>query len=83
MKPLIVREAFHDTENDAVDLHTVRYKAAFEAYQHLVARNTNLYLSGGKISDTARQDEERALDALDCARHRLLDAAAHAYPTLH
>jgi hypothetical protein len=83
MKPLIVREAFHDPENDAVDVHSVRYKTAYQTYQDLVARNTSLYLSGGKPSDTARQDEERAFDELDCARHALLDAAALAYPTIH
>jgi hypothetical protein len=83
MKPLIVREAFHDPENDAVDVHSVRYKAACKAYHHLVDRNKDLYLRGGKPSDTARQDEERAFDELDCARHALLDAAALAYPTIH
>jgi hypothetical protein len=83
MKPLIVREAFHDPENDAVDVHSVRYKAAYEVYQQLVDKHANLYFSGGKPSDAARQDEERAFDELDCARHALIDAAALAYPTIH
>jgi hypothetical protein len=83
MKPLIVRQAFHDPENDAVDVHSVRYKAAFEIYRRLVDRNADLFLSGGKPTDAARLDEERAFDALDCARHALLDAAALAYPTVH
>jgi hypothetical protein len=83
MKPLIVRVAFHDAENDAVGVYSARYKKACKAYQHLFDQNKNLYLRGGKPSDTARQDEERALDELDCARHALLDAAALAYPTIH
>jgi hypothetical protein len=83
MKPLIVREAFHDPENDAVDVHSVRYKAAHEVYQQLVDKNADLFKTGGKPSDSEREDEERAFDALDCARHALFDAAVLAYPTIH
>jgi hypothetical protein len=83
MKPLVVRAAFHDPENDAIDLFSVRYRAAYEVYQQVVDRNADLCLSGGKPSDAALQDEERAFDELDCARHALLDAAALAYPTIH
>jgi hypothetical protein len=28
-------------------------------------------------------EEERAFEALDCARHALLTAAERAYPTIH
>ena len=84
MKALLVRQAFHDSQNDeAVDIMTVRYKAAYAQYQQRVDENRNLYLSGCRPSHEARRDEERALDELDCARHALLDAAALAYPTIH
>jgi hypothetical protein len=84
MKTLIVRQVFHDPVNDdAVDLLTVRYKAAYAAYQGVVDQNTGLFMSGDRPSAAALRDEERAFDELDCARHALLDAAALAYPTIH
>jgi hypothetical protein len=80
---LIVRHAFHDPENDDVDVHSERYNAAHDLHQRLADRNTKLYSTGGTPSAAARQDEERARDELDCARHALFDATALAYPTLH
>ena len=62
---------------------TLRYRTAFAEYQHVVDRNTELMLSGGKPSKLAHLEEERAFEELDVARHALLVAAELAYPTIH
>ncbi len=62
---------------------TMRYRAAFEEYRGIVAKNAHLNLTGGKPSPQAQLDEERAFQELDSARQALLDAAAQADPTVH
>jgi hypothetical protein len=69
--------------DDAFELLTLRYQAAFTEYRWLVDRNTGLNLSGDPPSALARYEEERAFDELDVARQALLDAAARAHPTVH
>lgn len=80
---LFVRAAAHGTVEDAVELLTARYKAAFVEYQSIVDRNAQAYLNGSGASVVSLVEEERAFEALDCARHALLVAAEHAYPTVH
>lgn len=69
--------------DDAMELATLRYKAAFEEYQGAVERNAEQNLDGGKLSRRALLEEERAFQELDGARYALLNAAALADPTLH
>ena len=73
----------HPGNDDAVELAMVRYNAAYAEYQGVTDKNTELTLSGGKPSQRARLEEERAFEALDCARHALFTAAAVAFPTIH
>lgn len=81
---LIVRGAAqYGIVEDAIELLTAEYKAAFAAYRRVVDRNAEAYLSGGGASVQALVEEEQAFEALDCARHALLLAAEHAYPTIH
>ena len=69
--------------DDAFELLTLRYQAAFVEYRWLVDRNTGLNLSGDRPSAWARHEEERAFEELDVARQALLDAAAREHPTVH
>jgi hypothetical protein len=69
--------------DDAFELLTLRYQAAFTEYRWFVDRNTGLNMSGDRPSARALYEEERAFDQLDVARHALLDAAARAHPTVH
>jgi len=69
--------------DDALELLTLRYQAAFVQYRGLVDRNTGLNLSGDRPSVRALHEEERAFEELDVARSALLDAAAQAHPTVH
>jgi hypothetical protein len=73
----------HPGIDDAVERAMVRYWAAQAEYEGVVVRNIELTLNGGKPSQLARLDEERAFEALDCARHALFTAAAVAFPTIH
>ena len=66
-----------------VEVVTLRYRTAFDVYQDVVGKNTELTLSGGKPSKLAHLEEERAFEELDVARHALMAAAALAYPTVH
>jgi hypothetical protein len=81
----VVRAAAQDgtVDDAAVELLTQRYRAALDEYQHVVARNSYVCLNGGAASLQSLVDEERAFEALDCARHALLIAAESAYPTMH
>jgi hypothetical protein len=69
--------------DDAVDLLTVRYKVAFDAYQDILEKNAELNRTGDHPSQQGVLEEERAFEKLDLARQALLDAAAVAYPTVH
>jgi hypothetical protein len=69
--------------DDNVEALTLRYKAAFAEYQGLMNKHAELCMSGGKPSEQALLEEERAFEELDVARYALLDAAALAYPTIH
>lgn len=82
MKVTIDQRA-HPGIDDAVERAMLRYRAAFAEYEDVVDKNTELTLSGGKPSQRARFDEERAFEELDCARHALFTAAAVAFPTIH
>ena len=73
----------HSGSDDALELATLRYNAAFAEYQGVADANTELTLSGGKPSPRARLEEERAFEELDCARYALFSAAAVAFPTIH
>jgi hypothetical protein len=75
--------AQHTSLDGAVELLTMRYKAAFAEYQGILDKNAELNLAGDRPSKRALLEEERAFDELDVARHALLDAAALAYPTVH
>jgi hypothetical protein len=66
-----------------LEVLTLRYTTAFEEYKGIVDKNAELSLTGGKPSEQALLQEERAFEELDSARQALLDAAAQAYPTLH
>ena len=82
MRVTIDRRA-HPGIDDAVERAMVRYWAAQEEYRGVVVRNMELTLNGGRPSQLARLDEERAFEALDCARHALFTAASIAFPTIH
>jgi len=69
--------------NNSVEVLTLRYRTAFDEYQGILDKNAELSLTGGKPSEQAVIQEERAFEELDSARQALLDAAAQAYPTLH
>lgn len=73
----------HPGIDDAVERAMIRYRAAHVEYEVAVIKNSELTLNGGKPSQEARLDEERAFDELDCARHALFTAAAAAFPTIH
>ena len=68
---------------DTVELLTLRYHAACTEYQDVVDKNEELCLNGGRPSEQALYEEERAFEALDCARHALVGAAEAADPTIH
>jgi len=72
----------HARSDDPVELAMVRYKAAFEVYEGVVDQNSELQLNGDWPSKSARLEEERAFEELDCARHALFTAAAVAFPTI-
>jgi hypothetical protein len=69
--------------DDVIEQLTLRYQAAFEEYQDIVVKNTELNMTGGKLSRQAQREEELAFDELDSARYALLNAAALADPTIH
>ena len=71
------------SDDDVVERLTSRYQAAFADYQDVVVKNAELNLTSGKLSPQAQLEEELALDELDSARYALLNAAAHANPTVH
>jgi hypothetical protein len=80
----IVRAAAQDgAMDDAVEQLKERYDAALDEYQSILERNSSVYMRGGRASLQSLVDEERAFEALDCARHALLVAAERAYPTIH
>jgi hypothetical protein len=81
----VVRAAAQDgtADDGAVELLTERYRAALDEYQNIVDRNSYVCLHGGQASLQSLVDEERAFEALDCARHALFIAAERAYPTIH
>lgn len=83
MRMVVRAAAQYGTAEDCVELLTARYKAAFDEYESIVARNSDVYLNGGKPSDQSALDEEHAFEALDTARYALLVAAERAYPTIH
>lgn len=70
-------------DDGMVERLTLRYETAFAEYQDIVVKNTELNLTGGKLSRQAQFEEEVALDELDSARYALLNAAAQAHPTIH
>jgi hypothetical protein len=74
--------AFDPAMDDAVRELTLRYEKARDLYQSIVDDNTELAMTGGTPSAQALFAEEQAFEDLDVARHRLLDAAARAYPTI-
>ena len=67
-------------DDGVVERLTLRYETAFAEYQDIVVKNTELNLTGGKLSRQAQSQEELALDELDSARYALLNAAAQAQP---
>lgn len=84
MKMSFFPESAHcPSMDDAFELLTLRYQAAFVEYRWLVDRNAGLNLRGDRLSEPARHEEERAFEQLDVARSALLDAAAQAHPTVH
>ena len=83
MKLSVRAAAQYGVVDDAVDLLTARYEAAFLQYRNIVARNAEAYVNGSGASVRSLVEEERAFEALDCARHALLVAAEQAYPTIH
>jgi hypothetical protein len=54
----------------------LRYKAAFDAYQTIAARNAAVLNNGGKLSVQDRTDEERATCDLETARDELMASTA-------
>jgi len=70
-------------DDGVVEQLTLRYQVAFAEYQDVVVKNTELNLTGGKLSRQAQLEEELASDELDSARYALLNAAALADPTIH
>ena len=83
---IVVRpQAHHAATNDdgAIERLTLRYNTAYVVYRHLVDENAEHCLSGGRLSQQARYEEEVAFEELDSARYALLEAAAQAYPTIH
>jgi hypothetical protein len=80
---VIADQRVHPGSDDAVELATVRYQAAFAKYQFVVGKNAETTMIGGTPSWRARRAEERAFDELDSARHALFTAAAVAFPTIH
>lgn len=83
MKGLVIRAEGEQSAYDGVERLTRRYQVAHAVYQFVADRNTELMLSGGKPSELAHIEEERAFEELDVARHALLVAAERAYPTIH
>jgi hypothetical protein len=69
--------------DDTVRELTSQYQVASDQYQSIVNDNAELTMMGDRPSQQALFDEERAFEELDVARHRLLDATARAYPTIH
>ena len=69
--------------DDAIEHLKERYEAALDKYQRIVDQNSSIGMHGGRASVQSLADEERAFEALDCARHALLIAAERAYPTIH
>ena len=68
--------------DDPVELATQRYQTAFAVYQCIVEENTEMTMTGDKLSRRARLEEERAFEELDSARFALFVAAAVAFPTI-
>ncbi len=83
MKGLIIRAEGDQWTHDGVERLTQRYRVAYAVYQFVADRNTELMLNGGRPSELAHLEEERAFEELDAARHRLMLAAEQAYPTIH
>ena len=83
MKLLVRAAAQHGMVENAIDLLTARYNAAFVEYRSIVDRNAEAFSNGSGASVRSLVEEERAFEALDCARHALLVAAEQAYPTIH
>jgi hypothetical protein len=73
----------HLASDDAVERAMSRYETACMEYEGVVDQNTELSLRGGKPSQLARLEEERAFEELDSARHAVFTAAAVAFPTIH
>lgn len=69
--------------DDAVEQLKERYETALDEYRSIVDRNSSVRMRGGRASLQSLVDEERAFEALDCARHALRVAAERAYPTIH
>jgi hypothetical protein len=69
--------------DDAVEVASLRYKAAYLEYHDAVDKNAELSLDGVKPSEESLLHEEQAYEKLDSARQALFDAAALAHPTLH
>ena len=69
--------------DDPVALATLRYNAAHAEYRGVVDKNAAVSMSGGKPSESALLEEERAFEELDRARNALFNAAAVASPTIH
>ena len=77
------RAPLASADDDVIAALTLRYQAAYAVYRGLVDEHAALTMTGGRLSDHARYEEELAFEALDSARHALLGAAARAYPTIH
>lgn len=75
--------ALYPEMDDTFDGVIERYRAAVLQWQDLTNKNAFLSLSGEKLSDEKRLDEERAFDEVDSARQALFEAAALAHPTIH
>jgi hypothetical protein len=73
----------HLASDDAVERAMLRYETACTEYEGVVGENTELSLRGGKPSQLARLEEERAFEELASARHAVFTAAAVAFPTIH
>lgn len=83
MKGLVIRAESEHSAHDGVERLTRCYQVAYAVYQFVTDRNTELMMNGGKPSELAHLEEERAFEELDAARHRLMMAAEQAYPTIH
>jgi hypothetical protein len=83
MKVRFGRPHARQSGDDAFELLTSQYRAAYTRYQGLTDKNTELSLTGGKPSAQARLDEECAFEQLDVARHALMNATALSRPTVH